>query len=330
MIIVTGGAGFIGSNIVKGLNKRGIEDILIVDQASTDMNLSNLFNLKTSDYIDHAEFHQNLINGRIPNDIQAVIHQGACSNTMSLDANEMMKTNFCFSKDLLYSCIKSEVPLIYASSAAIYGVGTSFSVDPQDEAPLNIYAYSKYLFDRLVRKEIQSNTSQVVGLRYFNVYGPRESHKGMMASIVYQIFNQLRTSGKVSLFEGTDGFSSGEQRRDFIYVDDIVNVNCHMLENRDISGIVNVGTGRSRSFNDVAMAVINALRNFESKPKLSLEEAQNIGLITYKPMPLGLSDKYQSYTEADIRTLIDAGFTEEMSDLEDGVDAYVKILLNDQ
>ena len=330
MIIVTGGAGFIGSNIIKGLNKRGIEDILIVDQASTDMNLSNLFDLKASDYMDHAEFHQNIVNGGIPNGIQAVIHQGACSDTMSVNANEMMKTNFCFSKDLLYSCIKSEVPLIYASSAAIYGASNSFSVDPQDESPMNIYAYSKYLFDRLVRKKIQSNTSQVVGLRYFNVYGPRESHKGMMASIVYQMFNQLRNYGSVSLFEGTDGFSSGEQRRDFIYVDDVVNINCHMLDNSDVSGIVNVGTGRSRSFNDVAMAVINAMRKLEDREKLSLETAQNIGLITYKPMPVVLSDKYQSYTEADISTLIDTRFTEEMSDLEDGVDAYVKILFDDQ
>ena len=328
MIIVTGGAGFIGSNIVKALNRRGIEDILIVDQASNHSNLNNLFDLRVSDYIDYTDFHRNLLSRSFTNDVQAILHQGACSDTMAVDANKIMSTNFCFSKDLLNSCIDFEVPLIYASSAAIYGAGDSFSVNPRDEAPLIIYAYSKYLFDRLVRTKIQGKNSQIVGLRYFNVYGPRETHKGMMSSIIYQMFNQIRTGGNISLFQGTGRFGDGEQRRDFIYIDDIVNVNLHMLDNRDISGIVNVGTGRSRSFNDAAMAVINAMRNLENKQTLSLEEAQNTGLIRYKPMPVELVGKYQSYTEADISTLSHSRFTQEMMKLEDGVNAYVKILFD--
>ena len=257
MIIVTGGSGFIGSSIVQSLNERGIDNILVIDDLTDAEKVCNLSDLRTIDYVHWADFSKQLEKDGLPKGTQAVLHQGACSDTMATDGRNIMEANFTFSKKLLKSCVNSRIPLIYASSAAIYGKGRKFSGNSKDEIPLNVYGYSKYLFDRLVNDRIMTCHSQVVGLRYFNVYGPREEHKGRMASMIHQLFKQVESHGNVSLFEGTHGFGNGEQRRDFISVKNVVSVNLYMLDHTYVRGIVDVGTGKSQSFNDVALAVIN-------------------------------------------------------------------------
>ena len=219
------------------------------------------------------------------------------------------------------------MPLIYASSAAVYGSGPVFKEGRENEKPLNVYGFSKFLFDQLVRRRWDDNTAQVAGLRYFNVYGPREAHKERMASVAFHCFNQFRENGKVKLFEGSGGYAAGEQRRDFISVEDVVKVNLYLLDNPKRTGIFNCGSGASQTFNDVAAATINALRRAEGKDPLNLEQLRSQGIVEYVPFPPGLREKYQSYTEADLAQLRGSGYAAPFFDVETGVTRYVEWLL---
>jgi ADP-L-glycero-D-manno-heptose 6-epimerase len=324
--IVTGAAGFIGSNIVKALNDRGITDIVAVDDLNEADKFKNLVDCEIAEYVDRKDFLEVVESGELGNNITAILHQGACSDTMETDGRYMMENNYRYSLSLLEWCLEEAVPLIYASSASVYGAGTTFKEDRSFEAPLNVYGYSKFLFDQAVRARIDDAGSQVAGFRYFNVYGPRESHKGRMASTAYHFFNQYRANGKVKLFEGSHGYGNGEQRRDFISVEDVVKVNLHFLDNENVSGIFNVGTGRSQPFNDMAVATVNAIRALEGKAAKNLAELQHEDVIKYIPFPDALKGKYQSFTQGDISLLRESGYTEELLTVEQGVSRYVSWL----
>jgi ADP-L-glycero-D-manno-heptose 6-epimerase len=259
--------------------------------------------------------------------LTAVLHQGACSDTMESDGRYMLDNNYRCSLELLEFCRQEEIAFIYASSAAVYGAGTTFREEPQFERPLNVYGYSKCLFDQIVRRRWEANTAQVVGLRYFNVYGPREAHKGRMASVAWHFFNQYRTEKRVKLFEGSGGYQAGEQRRDFVSVDDVVAVNLYFLDHPQASGIFNVGTGRAQTFNEVAVAVVNAVRAARSEPALTLDSMLAQNIVDYIPFPAGLADKYQSFTQADIGLLRRAGYAAPFLSVQDGVQRYVERLL---
>jgi ADP-L-glycero-D-manno-heptose 6-epimerase len=324
--IVTGAAGFIGSNIVKALNDRGITDIVAVDDLTDADKFKNLVDCEIAEYVDRKDFLEVVESGELGNNITAILHQGACSDTMETDGRYMMENNYRYSLSLLEWCLEEAVPLIYASSASVYGAGTTFKEDRSFEAPLNVYGYSKFLFDQAVRARIDDAGSQVAGFRYFNVYGPRESHKGRMASTAYHFFNQYRANGKVKLFEGSHGYGNGEQRRDFISVEDVVKVNLHFLDNENVSGIFNVGTGRSQPFNDMAVATVNAVRALEGKSSKSLAELQREDVIEYIPFPDALKGKYQSFTQGDVALLRESGYAEEFLTVEQGVSRYVSWL----
>lgn len=311
MIIVTGGAGFIGSNLVKALNVKGNMDILVVDDLTDGTKFRNLVDCQVIDYLDKDEFLIGVKQKKkYSEEIQAIFHQGACSSTTEWNGRYMMENNYTYSKELLHYCLTLKIPFIYASSAAVYGTGKNFKEVKENEVPVNIYGYSKYLFDEYVRRFVASPNSQVVGLRYFNVYGPREQHKGSMASVAWHLNQQIQVSGKVKLFTGSGGYADGDQRRDFIHVDDVVNVNLWMLESGH-RGIVNVGTGASRSFNEVANAVIS----WHGK-----------GEIEYIDFPEHLRGSYQSYTEADIKSLRQMGYKNDFISVEDGVKQYLDSL----
>jgi len=248
-----------------------------------------------------------------------VLHQGACSDTMETDGRFMMENNYRYSKVLLDWCQEEEVPLLYASSASVYGAGPEFREERACERPLNVYGYSKFLFDQLVRRTLGGRTAQIVGLRYFNVYGPNEAHKGRMASVAFHAYHQLLSSGKVRLFVGSGGYGNGEQRRDFIYVDDVVDVNLWFLEHRHVSGIYNCGTGRAQTFNQLAAATINAVQD----TRFTAKELAEKGLIEYVAFPEGLRDKYQSYTQADLTRLRTVGYAGEFRSVDQGAAAYV-------
>jgi ADP-L-glycero-D-manno-heptose 6-epimerase len=327
MIIVTGAAGFIGSNLVKALNERGETDIVAVDNLSRGDKFRNLVDCSIADYLDKEEFFDQLGAGAFDGEIAAVLHQGACSDTMESDGRYMMENNYRYSAGLLEFCRAEEIPFIYASSASVYGAGPTFREDPASEKPLNVYGYSKFLFDNLVRRRWQDNTAQVVGLRYFNVYGPREAHKGRMASVAFHFFNQYRSEGCVKLFEGSGGYAAGEQRRDFISVDDVVAVNLHFLAHPESAGIFNVGTGRAQTFNEVAVATVNASRASEGESALDPQQMLSKGLIEYVSFPPGLREKYQSYTQADLAQLRAAGYRAPFLTVEQGVSRYVDWLL---
>ena len=326
-IVVTGAAGFIGSNIVKALNARGETGILAVDNLSLADKFRNLADCEISDYLDKEHFRAALDAGSFDGEIAAILHQGACSDTMQTDGRYMMENNYRYSADLLTYCQAESVPLIYASSAAVYGSGPVFKEGRENEKPLNVYGFSKFLFDQLVRRRWDDNTAQVAGLRYFNVYGPREAHKERMASVAFHCFNQFRENGKVKLFEGSGGYAAGEQRRDFISVEDVVKVNLYLLDNPKRTGIFNCGSGASQTFNDVAVATINALRRAEGKDALSLAQLRSQGVVEYVPFPPGLREKYQSYTEADLAQLRGSGYAAPFFDVETGVTRYVEWLL---
>ena len=326
-LVVTGGAGFIGSNIVKALSGRGEYDVLAVDDLKQGDKFANLVDCDIADYLDKDDFLAELEQGAFDGAIAAISHQGACSDTTETDGRFMMQNNYEYSKRLLDYCTQEEIPLIYASSAAVYGARTEFREDPRAEAPLNVYGYSKYQFDKFVRRNWAERTAQIVGLRYFNVYGEREQHKGRMASVAFHCFGQYRAAGKVRLFEGTGGYGNGEQRRDFISVEDAVKVNLFFLDNPQKSGIFNVGTGAAQSFNEVAAATVNACRREQGEAALRLADMQRAGIIEYIAFPPELGGKYQSYTQADITALRAAGYTEPFLRVEQGVARYVEKLL---
>ncbi len=324
--IVTGAAGFIGSNLVKALNERGEKNIIAVDNLKSAEKFRNLVDCDIADFLDKEDFRKKIHEGYFDGLIVAILHQGACSDTMATDGRYVMDNNYQYSLELLHYCQEEEIPFLYASSASVYGGGRDFRESRECEAPLNVYAYSKFLFDQIMRRR-HKLTAQVVGLRYFNVYGPREQHKGRMASVAYHFFNQYRAEGKVRLFEGSDGFENGCQLRDFVSIEDVVRVNLHFLDHPEISGIYNLGTGQAQSFNDVAVATINSLRRFEGKSALTLSELQAQGLIEYMPFPDALKGKYQSYTQADIGALRRSGYAVPFFTVEEGVGRYVEKLL---
>jgi ADP-L-glycero-D-manno-heptose 6-epimerase len=325
--VVTGAAGFIGSNLVKALNDRGITDILAVDDLTNGAKFANLADCDIAEYLDKDEFIERLENGDFDGQFSAVLHQGACSDTTEMNGRLMMDANYRYSRRLLDWCIADEVHLIYASSAAIYGANREFQETRECEAPLNIYGYSKFLFDQLVRRRYEERTAQIVGLRYFNVYGEREAHKGRMASVAHHFFHQYRGADHVRLFAGSGGYGDGEQRRDFVSVEDCVNVNLFFLGNPGRSGIFNVGTGAAQSFNDVAVATVNACRKARGESPLTLTAMRERNIIQYIPFPEDLKGRYQSYTQADISALRAAGYDEPFLTVEQGVARYCQKLL---
>ena len=306
MFIVTGGAGFVGSNLVRELNRRGHTDILLVDNLARGEKARNLADLTISDYMDKREFRARLDAFTLDLNPEAVFHNGACSDTMEADGRYMMENNFGDSRALLHWCLARKVPLVYASSAATYGASPDFEPVPRNEGPLNVYGYSKLAFDQHVRSLMPAIQSPVVGLRYFNVFGPREHHKGRMMSVLHQLLRQLKEEGVCRLFCGTDGYGDGEQQRDFIFVGDIVAINLHFGAGGMAKAIVNAGTGRARSFNDIAKTLIAHLGR---------------GRIDYIPFPDELRGKYQSFTQADVRSLRAAGYTAPFTELEAGIAA---------
>jgi len=327
-IIVTGAAGFIGSNIVKALNRRGETDIIAVDNLTNGHKFRNLADCDIAHYLDKHEFIRQVREHLVPHDIRAVFHQGACSNTMEHNGQYMMENNYQYSLDLLDWCQDERIPFLYASSAAVYGKGTAFREERALEKPLNVYGYSKFLFDQVVRRRIaQGLTAQVVGFRYFNVYGMREQHKGRMASVAYHHFNQYRSQGYVNLFGAYENYGNGEHSRDFVSVEDVAKVNLYFFDNFEKSGIFNLGTGRSQPFNDLAVATVNACRAAEGKPKLSLAKLVEQQLIRYIPFPEDLAGKYQSFTQADTEKLRAAGYADDFYTVEQGVERYVAWLL---
>lgn len=324
--VVTGAAGFIGANLVKGLNAQGITDILAVDDLTQGDKFRNLVDCRISDYLDKDEFLARVKAGAFRRGVKAILHQGACSDTTASDGRYVMDTNYAYSCTLLDFCAAEMIPLIYASSAATYGALTGFREQPACEGPLNVYGYSKLLFDQRVRR-LPPGGPQVVGLRYFNVYGDREQHKGRMASVAYHFFNQYRAEGHVRLFEGSAGYGNGEQRRDFVSIEDVVRVNLHFLQNGGLSGIFNCGTGAAQSFNDVAAATVNGCRAAANEPALALADLQGKGMIRYIPFPGDLKGKYQSYTQADLTALRAAGYAAPFLTVEQGVAHYCRQLL---
>jgi ADP-L-glycero-D-manno-heptose 6-epimerase len=307
MIIVTGGAGFIGSNLVRGLNNIGERDILVVDDLSDGRKFANIADCEIADYEDLHDFRARLSSG-LDFEPRCIFHQGACSVTTEWDGSYMMDTNYAYSKELLEYCLAAAVPLIYASSASVYGANSRFAEDPILELPLNVYGYSKLLFDQYVRRRLDAAKSQVVGLRYFNVYGPGEAHKGSMASVAFHLNRQILEDGEARLFAGSAGYEAGEQRRDFIYVDDVVDVNLWFYANADRSGIFNVGTGKAETFNALADAVIAWHGRGEKR---------------YIPFPEDLKRAYQSFTEADIGALRAAGYDAGFADVASGIGKYL-------
>jgi ADP-L-glycero-D-manno-heptose 6-epimerase len=328
-IVVTGAAGFIGSNIIKGLNARGIDDIIAVDDLTHGDKFRNLADLKIADYVDADDFYELFAEGAY-GEVEAVFHEGACSDTMEADGKYMMDNNYTLSCELFHACQDQGTRLLYASSAATYGGSDTFTESPEFERPLNVYGYSKLLFDQRLRRELgarfETAATQVAGFRYFNVYGPREQHKGRMASVAFHQFNQFQAEGKVKLFGEYGGYGAGGQMRDFIFIDDVVAVNLWFFDNPGKSGIFNLGTGRAQPFNDVALAVVNTLRKGQNAVALSLEDAARGGLIDYISFPPALVGKYQSYTQADLRALRAAGCDHVFANVQTGVTAYMQAL----
>ena len=313
MIIVTGGAGFIGSAIVAGLNGRGIDDIVIVDVLGSDQKWKNLRRLRFADYVEADDFLEMLTAGKIDWPIEVIFHMGACSDTTERDASYMIRNNYDFSKILANRAVQDGIRFIYASSAATYGDGAQGFSDNEAELdklqPLNIYGYSKQMFDLWARRA--GLLKRIVGLKYFNVFGPNEYHKGEMRSFVVKAFEQINAAGKVGLFKSyRPDFADGEQKRDFLYIKDAVDMTLFFLDNRKIAGIFNIGTGTARTWNDLAKVAFAAMNK---EPN-----------IEYIPMPANLRDRYQYFTQADIAKLRTAGYKKEPTSLEDAIKDYVQ------
>lgn len=307
MIVVTGGAGFIGSNLVHTLNARGRDDIIVVDDLSDGHKFANIATARIADYLDLAEF-RGLFESDPAFHIERIFHLGACSTTTEWNGKLMMDLNYAYSRDLLKWCARASIPVVYASSAAIYGGASSFAEAVENEKPLNVYGYSKYLLDQYVSANHLHGRPQTVGLRYFNVYGPREQHKGGMASVAYHLNRQLNETGRVRLFAGYAGYADGEQQRDFVHVDDVVAVTLWFAEHPEISGVFNCGSGRAQTFNDVANAVI---------------DWHGHGELEYIPFPDELKGTYQSFTEADLTKLRNAGYSASFRPVDAGVRDYL-------
>ncbi len=331
-VVVTGAAGFIGSNLVRGLNQRGLEDIVAVDDMSDGAKFRNLRDLHIAEYLDMDDFYGRFEKGGLGK-VDAVFHEGACSDTMEHNGKFMMRVNYALSCQLLQACQQQGVRLLYASSAAVYGGAARFAETPDNELPLNVYGYSKLLFDQQVRRSLGSGLKgtpsgrQLAGFRYFNVYGPREQHKGSMASVAWHQYNQFRAEGKVRLFGAYDGYEAGQQSRDFIHVDDLVAVKLWFFDHPGASGIFNVGSGRSQPFNDVALAVVNAMQVSQGQPSMTLHAAVAQGLVEYVDFPDALRGKYQCFTQADLSALRRAGCGHSFMDVGAGVALYVENLI---
>ncbi len=324
-VVVTGAAGFVGSNLVLGLNRLGIDDIIAVDNLTQGPKFLNLVDARIGDYFDKTDFYPRFVRGEF-GAVDAVLHEGACSDTMEHDGRYMLDNNYRASKDLLDACLARGTRLLYASSAATYGASVRFAEEPANERPLNVYGWSKLLFDQVVRRRLPGAATQIAGFRYFNVYGPREQHKGRMASVAFHQFHQFREHGAVKLFGEYGGYAPGEQQRDFVSIDDVVAVNLWFLEHPEASGIFNVGTGLAQPFNDVAHATINACRAQRGEAALTLAEQVAQGLLQYVPFPDALVGKYQCHTEADLTRLRAAGCDLRFDDVAAGVARYVQWL----
>ncbi len=319
-ILVTGAAGFIGCNNVLALNGVGCNDVIAVDNLSKAEKFQNLAKCSISDYFDKVDFIERVRAGTAPIP-EAIFHQGACSDTMETDGRYMMENNYRYTLELFNWAQDLRIPFIYASSAATYGGSSTFIEDVRYEGPLNVYGYSKYLFDQVLRSRMHTLTAPVVGLRYFNVYGPHEQHKGRMASVAFHQYFQFKKEGRVKLFEGCLGYDNGCQMRDFVYVEDVVNVAMHFMT-AGVSGIFNCGSGRAQPFNDVALSVVNSLTGINH----TLEEAVAKGLIEYIPFPEALKGKYQAFTQADLTKLREAGCDVHFKSVQEGTAAYMKYL----
>lgn len=307
MYVVTGGAGFVGSHLVRALNDQGVRDVLVVDDLTRGAKFENLRDCVLADYLDKAELRRLVERDGLPK-LTAILHQGACANTMERDGRYLMDNNFTCSKELLHFALRRKTPFVYASSASVYGLSRDSREDPALERPLNAYGWSKLVFDQHVRRLLPEVESTVIGLRYFNVYGGRERHKGRMASMVHQLWRQLSEQGVARLFEGTEGYADGEQRRDFVYVGDVARINLAFAQGPPRQGVLNLGTGQSESFNQVARAIIARLGR---------------GRIEYVPFDPALRGRYQSFTQADLTRLRAAGWSEPFTPLADGIAAAV-------
>ncbi|MFC2084901.1 ADP-glyceromanno-heptose 6-epimerase [Bacteroidota bacterium] len=313
MILITGGAGFIGSALVWKLNQLGEEEIIVVDELGIEDKWKNLNGLKFVDFYNKDEFIDLIIEDAVPFEFEALIHMGACTSTTEKDADYLMHNNYRYSQELAKYCMTHKIRFLYASSAATYGDGLNGFLDDQKRLnelrPLNMYGYSKHLFDLWVHRI--GLIEEVVGLKFFNVFGPNEYHKDDMRSVVHKAFEQIMEEGKVKLFKSYDDkFKDGEQLRDFIYVKDAVSAVVYFLQNRSENGIYNVGSGKARTWNDLVQALFD-----------SLDKPVNI---EYIDMPLNLRNKYQYFTEADLTKLNNAGFKNSTISLEEGIDDYVK------
>ncbi|WP_417504524.1 ADP-glyceromanno-heptose 6-epimerase [Marinomonas gallaica] len=308
MYIVTGGAGFIGSNIIKALNDRGIRNILLVDDLTDGKKCLNLSDLDIADYMDMNDFLDLIKKDALNIQATAVFHEGACSATTEWDGKFVMDVNYQYSKAVLKWCLDHKVPFSYASSASVYGPGPVFQESREHEQPLNMYAFSKFQFDQYVREISPKATSQIVGFRYFNVYGPRENHKGSMASVAFHLRNQVLADENPKLFGAYDGYEAGGQSRDFIYVEDLVNTKLWFLDNPDKSGIFNLGTGNAEPFKTIAETVIGHYGK---------------GEIEFIPFPEHLKGAYQSFTQADISKLREVGYNGSFRGLAQGVKDYM-------
>jgi ADP-L-glycero-D-manno-heptose 6-epimerase len=328
MILVTGAAGFIGSNLVHALKRRAAGPVFAVDNLARAEKFLNIVDADIAHYMDKLDFIERLQRGHFKGQFSAVFHQGACSDTTEQDGRYMMKNNYEYSIALFEYCQQEKIPFIYASSAAVYGANQVFSEERDNERPLNVYGYSKFLFDQYVlaywARHGMHAAAPVVGLRYFNVYGPREAHKGAMASVAYHQYHQFLANGAVKLFGGHDGYGAGMQTRDFIHVDDIVDINLFFLDHPQKSGIFNAGTGTAQPFNDIALAVVKALH--APAQDMTLAQIVEKGWLEYISFPDKLKGKYQSFTQADVTRLRAAGYDRPLTDVASGVARYIEWL----